>query len=254
MLIGMFWGGLIGAGVAVAGFEFRRRAWASADLTGTLGLGILVIMAVLLGGFGVITAGKGGDSAIAGMTLLIFLVLGVLVAALFVTLAASFQSPRLGRPWFAVLRSVMLEPVVVGILAWSVISGAITSAQRAIVEDWVAQETARNTRVRLAREAVPEKYRDKTQVEIDMDDWQVSEAAKHGFKSEPNIPPDVKAKLRAYWQASAQPQPIPDRTNQTELSERKSALMRAAPVAWFVVAVLWPLVYRRPTGEPGVDA
>lgn len=242
----------IGFAVGAGFFVFRIRFWPVARVLGLLTLAALALAVV----FGAIVAfgsmNKGGDSAIAGMTALVVGGLGLLVVGVFSLIAGAIQGSRMGLGAPALVPGLLGEPLALLMAVLAFQAWVITPVERETTQRFIEQESARREKMKRLKEAIPPRYREVDSYTLDIWERQQRQREQMGVTGRPFISQEDANKLRNYWNATTQPQPVPDGSGYQIASKARLNFNKSIAAGWLSGALLLPFCFKkRVVSAPG---
>lgn len=241
----LIWGAAIGLAVGGGFLWLRLKAWPFAQAIGLLSAAVLLLGALGLALAGLGSFRGGGDAVIAGMTALIIAVFGLGAAMLVGGLIALAQSGRIGQPWLATLLTISPEPLLILALAWAFQTQVSTPLERRTTDTFIQQEQARRARLERLKNDIPPPFREYDLMTVDAIERSERMAAQYGNQVKPKFPPGVANKIKNYWQATMEPQPIPDRSGYQRAHEARTEFQKGLGLGWLAGALLLPLALKR---------
>lgn len=241
----LLFGGALGLAIALAMLAVRARCWAAVKPLGMISivmLGLISAAAVL---FLMKAGSKGGDSVIAAMTGLVFLVLGLALILGSMVLIGGMQAAAFKLPMWPSALSVIPEVIALGLVVTAYHSQVAVPAQRAITEEWWQRELAHRNRGKVKGEEIPAQYRGITVEMLNMRGAQQQELAKRGISVPSLVPPEVEKAIRNAEARAMEPGPLPDRTKQEQIVEDEKAFRTGAIAGWLIGALACPWIVRK---------
>lgn len=247
----------IATGFAVGGafLLMRLKAWPAAMAIGALGSGCLALATIGIGIAGLASFRGGGDAVIAGMTALVLLVAGLGAAILVGGIIALAQSGRIGQSWLSTLLTISPEPLLIIAAAWFFQAQVTHPMERRTTDTWIQHEQARRAKLDRLKNDIPSKYREYDLTTVDAIERNERIAAQYGNQIKPTFPPGVANKIKNYWQATMEPQPIPDRSGYQRAQEARSEFQKGLGIGWIASSMAAPLALKRrprPVRKPPV--
>lgn len=237
-------GGFIGLGVALAMLAVRARCWAAVRPLGVLSLVMLGLVSGAAVVFLLLAGSKGGDSVIAAMTGLVFVVLGLALVLGSMVLLGAMQAAAFKLPMWPTALSVIPEVIALGLIIGAYHSQVAAPAQKAITDEWLQREIAYRNRGKSPREEIPAQYRGITTQMLNMHAAEQQQLAKQGISMPAMVPKDVEAAIRNAEARAMEPEPIPDHAKQAQIGVDENEFRKGAVGGWLLGALLCPWILR----------
>lgn len=232
-------------GLAIGGGLVLLRA-TQLELTRRLASTALTMAAIAVLGFlglAYLASNKGGDSGMAAVTWVVFLIVGVCSTALFCLVVGGYQAMVLKSQARLMARSLLVDVLLVGLAVFCYNRFVFQPAQSARINDWWSREYARREARKRLYERIPEPYRG---INSAMLDDHARMRRQSGGSMPPLVPQDVENAIRNAEHASAAP-PAQDRIDYAGIATARTSYQWGLGIGWLIGGLAFPLLLRAKT-------